>query len=61
MGDHIDNRAPKRKKVREHDEGARHRRTSFKQYLRDLEEEILQQELEDDADLDDLDDLDDLK
>jgi len=48
MGEHIDNRAPKRKKVKEHDEGARRRRrTSFKQYLRDLDEEILEQELED--------------
>lgn len=47
MGEHIDNRAPKRKKVKEYDEGARHRRTSFKQYLRDLDEEILEQELED--------------
>lgn len=47
MGEHIDTRASKRKKVKEHDEGARHRRTSFKQYLRDLDEEILEQELED--------------
>jgi len=48
MGDHIDNRAQKRKKVKEHDEAARHRRTSFKQYLRQLEEELLEDDLADD-------------
>jgi hypothetical protein len=49
MGDHIDNRATKRKKVKEHDEGARHRRTSFKQYLRQLEEELLEDDLAGDS------------
>ncbi len=46
MGNHIDNRAPKRKKVQEHDEAARRRRTSFKQYLRQLEEELLEDDLD---------------
>lgn len=53
MGTHIprDNR---RKKVKEYDADARHRRTSFKQYLRNIEEEMLEEELaavEDDADI----------
>lgn len=56
MGDHIDNRATKRKKVKEHDEGARHRRTSFKQYLRQLEEELLEDDLLDDEQEDQVDD-----
>lgn len=49
MGDHIDNRGSKRKKVKEHDEMARRRRTSFKQYLRDLEEELLEEDMYDDG------------
>ena len=52
MGNHIDNRAPKRKKIKEHDDLARHRRNSFKQYLRQLEEELL----EDDLNADDTED-----
>lgn len=56
MGDHIDNRAPKRKKVKEHDESARHRRTSFKQYLRQLEEELLEDDLASQDDLEQNDD-----
>ena len=44
MGQHIP-RDPRRKKVKEHDELARRRRTSFKQYLRDIEEEMLEEEL----------------
>lgn len=56
MGDHIDNRGSKRKRVKEHDEMARRRRTSFKQYLRDLEEELLEEDMydNDDYDQDDL-------
>ncbi len=45
MGDHIDNRAQKRKKIAEHDEAARKRRASFKQYLRQLEEDLLEDDL----------------
>jgi hypothetical protein len=56
MGEHIDTRAPKRKKVKEHDEAARRRRASFKQYLRQVEEELLEEDLDDD--FDDFDDLD---
>lgn len=55
MGNHIDNRAPKRKKVKEHDELARQRRTSFKQYLRQLEEELLEDDLTADDQFDDQD------
>lgn len=57
MGDHIDNRSSKRKKVKEHDEMARRRRTSFKQYLRDLEEELLEDDMYDDEDDFDSNDL----
>jgi hypothetical protein len=52
MGNHIDTR-DKRKKVRENfDDAARRRKASFKQYLRDLEEELLDEELEDQTELD---------
>lgn len=50
MGQHFDQRAPKRKKVQEHDEAARRRRTSFKQYLRQLEEDMLEDELDEEVD-----------
>jgi hypothetical protein len=56
MGQHINTKSTKRK-VKEHDEGARRQRTSFKQYLRNLEESLLEEELEDD--LDDLTGLND--
>jgi len=46
MGDHVDIRGGKRAKVREHDELARRRRATFKQYLRDIEEDFLEEELE---------------
>jgi hypothetical protein len=45
MGSHIDTRDQKRKKVKEHDEFARKRRASFKQYLRDIEEDLLDEDL----------------
>lgn len=51
MGHHIP-RDTQRQKLKERDEFARRRRTSFKQYLRDLEEEALDEEL----DVDELDD-----
>jgi hypothetical protein len=55
MGNHIDNRGNKRQKVKEHDELARRRRTSFKQYLQDLEEELLEADLNSDDELDQAD------
>lgn len=53
MGDHIDNRAPKRKKITERDESSRKARASFKQYLRQLEEDLMEEDLayEDDEDV----------
>lgn len=53
MGYHIDNRTKKHKKVKEHDENARRSRTSFKQYLRELEEELLEEDLTSDDILED--------
>ena len=49
MGEHIDSRkyGKRNKKVNEGgDPAARARRVSFKHYLRDLEEELLDEELE---------------
>lgn len=46
MGEHIDYRS-KKKKIKEHDAGARRNRVTFKSYLRALEEELLDEELED--------------
>lgn len=47
MGEHIDTRSTvKRKKLKEHDTSARHARITFKRYLRDLEEELLEDEVE---------------
>jgi hypothetical protein len=43
MGNHIDTRS-RRNTVREHDELARKSRTTFKQHLRDIEEELLEDE-----------------
>jgi len=46
MGEHIDNRQNKRKKPqKDRDPAARLARTSFKQYLRDLDEELLEEDL----------------
>lgn len=41
MGEHIDYRAARKKKLKEHDTGARHERITFKRYLRELEEQAL--------------------
>lgn len=50
MGEHIDSRkkAHKRKKVNEGytDGSKRHQRVSFKNFIRDLDEELLEQDLE---------------
>ncbi len=46
MGEHIDNRGSRKKKVKEHDAGARRTRVTFKNYLRELEEELLEEELD---------------
>lgn len=55
MGEHIDNRGPKRKKTNESaDILARKRRVTFKNYIRELEEEeLLNDDLEDEEDQDD--------
>ena len=50
MGDHVDNRGFNRKKIREHDESARFRRNSFKQYLNELEEQRANEELDTEKD-----------
>lgn len=58
MGEHIDNRkAPKHKKLKEGgDPSARANRATFKQYLREIDEELLEAEEEVlDPALDDLD------
>jgi len=44
MGTHVDTRDT-RKKVREHDELARRKRATFKQYLRNIEEDLLEDDL----------------
>lgn len=47
MGEHIDIRSPKKvKKLKEHDSNARQARVSFKRYLQNLEEELLEVEAE---------------
>lgn len=46
MGEHIDNRGSKKKKLKEHNTDARQNRITFKRYLRDLEEELLDLDLE---------------
>jgi len=47
MGEHIDNRKPKRKKLKEgNDPLSRARRVTFKNYLREVEEELLEADLE---------------
>jgi hypothetical protein len=55
MGEHIDNRSTTKKKVKEHDMGARRTRVTFKNYLRDLEEELLEDELQSEDDQTDQD------
>ena len=48
MGEHIDQRSPKRKKTNEQrDVGDRKRKASFKQYLRQVEEDLLDDEMDD--------------
>jgi len=47
MGEHIDNRKPKHKKLKEgNDPLSRARRVTFKNYLREVEEELLEADLE---------------
>lgn len=41
MGEHIDYRAARKKKLKEHDTNARHERITFKRYLREMEEQAL--------------------
>jgi len=54
MGEHIDNRGPRRKKTNEgNDVLARKRRVTFKNYIRELEEEELMNDDELDDELDD--------
>lgn len=54
MGEHIDNRSPRRKKTNESEDNlARKRRVTFKNYLREVEEELL----EDDQDDEDIPDI----
>ena len=48
MGSHIDTRQKQKQKHTNEDIGARKRRASFKSYLRQLEEDLLEQELEGD-------------
>ena len=57
MGEHIDNRkhGPKRKLKERNDPLTRATRVTFKNYLREIEEELLEADLEEDA-VDDLDD-----
>jgi Lon protease-like protein len=45
MGNHIDVRGSRRQKVRESDPTSRRLRATFKQYLRDLEEDLLEEDL----------------
>lgn len=49
MGTHIP-RDQQRRKIKEHDDMARRRRASFKQYLRDLEEELLEADMAEETD-----------
>jgi hypothetical protein len=46
MGNHIDTRGSRRQKVREGDDLARRRRATFKQYLQQIEEELLEEDLD---------------
>lgn len=47
MGEHIDNRGPRRKKANESEDIlARKRRVTFKNYIRELEEDLLEDDLE---------------
>lgn len=56
MGTHIDTRTQRRQKVKEHDRAARSRRATFKQYLRQIEEELIEDDLQSDEDLHDTQD-----
>lgn len=44
MGEHVDHRDKRKRALAEHPE-ARRRRATFKQYLQDIEEELLEAEL----------------
>lgn len=47
MGEHIDSRShSKKKKLKEHDQNARQARVTFKRYLRELDEDFLEAEIE---------------
>lgn len=51
MGEHIDTRGQRRKKVNESEDLlARKRRVTFKNYIRELEEDLLEDDLEEDED-----------
>jgi hypothetical protein len=45
MGEHIDTRNRKKPKLKEHDELARRRRATFKQYLAQIDEDLLEADL----------------
>jgi hypothetical protein len=48
MGEHIDTRNRKKPKLKEHDELARRRRATFKQYLAQIDEDLLEAEADTD-------------
>lgn len=54
MGQHIDTRAGQKRKLKENDPAARKRKATFKQYLNQIEEDLINDELE--AEAEDLDD-----
>ena len=59
MGEHIDNRGQRRKKTNESEDIlARKRRVTFKNYIRELEEDLLEDDL--DGELDAYSDQDDV-
>lgn len=52
MGEHIDNRSPRRNKTRDSEDVlARKRRVTFKNYIREIQEEEMLEDAEDDDDL----------
>jgi len=51
MGEHIDNRSPRRKKTKESEDIlARKRRVTFKNYIRELQEEEMLEDLDEEED-----------
>lgn len=50
MGDHIDRKATKRGKQMSEDDLARRRRVSFKNYLREVEESLLEDAIDENDD-----------